>query len=234
VFIETKSAPAIFLSVEASRHSLNRATAVDPVAVHNFLNGAWANSFTSRIDVVEAPGLNGDSDEALMMRFCEGNEAAFDALFARHAAQVRVYLSRLTGNRAAADELTQTTFVSVVRARGRYTQGAMFRPWLYAIATNAARDLHRRRRKEDLVPHAGADQSVEMKVSDTGLEKSVRTALEQLPDSQRAAIVMHRFEGMSFAEIAAAQGTSEGAVKVRAHRGYEKLRELLRDLWSGV
>lgn len=169
-----------------------------------------------------------------MMRFCEGDETAFDTLFSRHAAQVRVYLARLTGNRAAADELTQMAFVSVVKARGRFTHGATFRPWLYAIATNAARDLHRRRRQEDLVPQAGSDQSVEMQVSDRGLEKSVRSALEKLPEAQRAVIVMHRFEGMSFAEIAAAEGTSEGAIKVRAHRGYEKLRDLLRDLWSGV
>lgn len=225
MFIEITSAPAAFFRAELRGL---------PFCLLRAACERIGNRFTSDVDVVEAAALTAESDEDLMMRFCEGDENAFDALFSRHAAQVRVYLCRLTGNRAAADELTQAAFVSVVKARGRFTRGAMFKPWLYAIATNAARDLHRRRRQEDLVPQAGTDQSVEMKVSDRGLERSVRSALEQLPDAQRVAIVMHRFEGMSFAEIAAAQGTSEGAVKVRAHRGYEKLRELLHDLWSGI
>ncbi|HEX4802865.1 MAG TPA: sigma-70 region 4 domain-containing protein, partial [Myxococcaceae bacterium] len=69
--------------------------------------------------------------------------------------------------------------------------------------------------------------------ADPGMERAVHRALEQLPESQRLAIVMHRFQNLSFAEIAQALELSESAVKVRAHRGYEKLRALLRDLWEG-
>ena len=68
--------------------------------------------------------------------------------------------------------------------------------------------------------------------SDAGLEKVVRQALERLPENQREVIVLHRFEGMSMSEIADALGASESAVKVRAHRGYEKLREWLRGVWE--
>lgn len=166
-----------------------------------------------------------------MLRFCDGDAKAFDALFARHAAQVRAYLHRITGNGAAADDLTQATFLSVVKARGRFMRHAAFKPWLYAIATNASRDLRRRRRGEELSAEPAVTETVEPKVRDAGLEKSVRDALVKLPEPQRAAIVMHRFEGMSFAEIALALGVSEGAVKVRAHRGYERLRELLHGVW---
>jgi RNA polymerase sigma-70 factor (ECF subfamily) len=176
--------------------------------------------------------LSADSDEALMTRFVEGDEKSFDALFARHAGAVRAYLFRLTGNGASADELTQATFLSVVKARGRFMKSAAFKPWLYAIATNAARDLYRRRKPEELAPEPPVTETVEPKVHDAGLERQVREALLQLPEAQRSAIVMHRFDGLTFAEIAAAEGVSEGAVKVRAHRGYEKLRELLRGLWS--
>ena len=65
---------------------------------------------------------------------------------------------------------------------------------------------------------------------DAGLERAVQRALAQLPEGQRIPIVMHRFEGMGFAEIAEALGLTESAVKVRAHRGYARLRELLAAL----
>ena len=168
-----------------------------------------------------------------MLRFCDGDAKAFDVLFARHAGAVRGYLHRITGSAASADDLTQAAFLSVVKARGRYVRGSAFKPWLFAIATNAARDLHRRRRGEELSAEPTSTETVEPKVRDAGLEKHVRDALVQLPEAQREAIVMHRFEGMSFGEIAEVLGVNEGAVKVRAHRGYERLRELLRGVWSG-
>ncbi len=167
-----------------------------------------------------------------MLRFCDGDVKAFDVLFTRHAGAVRAYLHRMTGSAASADDLTQAAFLSVVKARGRYMRGAAFRPWLFAIATNAARDLHRRRKGEELAPEPASTETVDPKVRDPGLERHVREALVKLPEPQREAILMHRFEGMSFGEIAETLGVSEGAVKVRAHRGYERLRELLRGVWG--
>ncbi len=167
-----------------------------------------------------------------MELFVQGDEKAFDALFERHAPAVRGYLLRLAGSAAAADDLTQVTFLSLVRARGRFLRGARFKPWLYAIATNAARDS-KRRRTEQLTATGDlpADAGEEMAVRDLGMEKQVHAALAQLPDAQREAILQHRFHGISFAELAAVEGVSESAVKVRAHRGYERLRELLKGLW---
>ncbi|WP_233585315.1 RNA polymerase sigma factor [Corallococcus sp. CA054B] len=179
-------------------------------------------------------GASGDSDEVLMERFCQGDAQAFDALFQRYARPVQGYLARLTGSPATAEDLAQLTFLSLVRARGRYQPGARVRPWLYAIATNAARDHARRhRRPEDLTPEgelpltAVADTP---EPRDAGLERAVQHALAQLPEGQRLPILMHRFEGMGFAEIAEALGLTESAVKVRAHRGYARLRELLAPL----
>ncbi|MDC0713713.1 RNA polymerase sigma factor [Stigmatella sp. ncwal1] len=171
------------------------------------------------------------SDEELMARFCQGDAAAFNALFQRYARPVQGYLTRLTGSRAAAEDLVQVTFLSLVRARGRFLSGARLKPWLYAIATNAARDQQRRNaRPEELTAegelplHAAADTQ---DPRDLGLERTVQRALSLLPEGQRVPIVLHRFEGMSFAEIAEAMGLTETAVKVRAHRGYARLRELL-------
>ena len=76
-----------------------------------------------------------------------------------------------------------------------------------------------------------AGEGEEMAVRDLGMERQVHAALNQLPAQQREAILQHRFHGISFAEIAEQEGVSESAVKVRAHRGYERLRELLKGLW---
>jgi RNA polymerase sigma-70 factor (ECF subfamily) len=174
------------------------------------------------------------TDEELMDAFRDGDGKAFDALFSRYASPVRSYLFRMVGSGAQADDLVQATFLSVVRARGRFLRGSRFKPWLYAIATNAARDA-RRRSKSEAVTDDGdlPDQPAEPSpLKDPGLERQVRLALEQLPAAQREAIVLHRFEGLSFAEIAQVVGLTESAVKVRAHRGYEALRGLLRGVWE--
>jgi len=176
----------------------------------------------------------GDSDEELMARFCQGEAAAFDALFQRYSRPVHGYLTRLTGSAAAADDLVQLTFLSLVRARGRFQPGARLKPWLYAIATNAARDNQRRnKRPEELTAEGELPTAVAAEAPgprDTGLERTVQRALELLPEGQRVPIMLHRFEGMSFAEIAESMGLTESAVKVRAHRGYARLRELLAEL----
>ena len=169
-----------------------------------------------------------------MMRFCDGDPQAFEVLFARHGAPVHRFLARASGNPEAADDLTQATFLSLVKARERFRAGARFKPWLYAIALNAARDWRRRHcellTREGTLPTSIADDSPAP--SDAGLEKAVRAALGKLPANQREAILLHRYEGLSFAEVAEALGASETAVKVRAHRGYERLRVMLRGVWE--
>src|SRR5260370_41868472 len=96
-------------------------------------DGSWAQS--------------NESDEGLMARFCDGDLPAFELLFQRYGQLIRAYLARLVGA-VHADDLAQATFLSVVRARGRFDRKARFKPWLYAIATTAARDYFRRRREE--------------------------------------------------------------------------------------
>lgn len=173
------------------------------------------------------------TDEALMAQFSAGDPKAFDVLFQRHAAPVRRYLARLTGNAASADDLVQATFLSMVKARSRFLPTARFKPWLFAIATNAARDAHRRTRSEMVTDDGALPEGVsEPTVPDPGLDRQVRVALAALPEAQREAVVLHRFEGLSFAEIAEAAGVTESAVKVRAHRGYEALRAALRGVWE--
>ncbi|ATB37237.1 DNA-directed RNA polymerase sigma-70 factor [Cystobacter fuscus] len=168
-----------------------------------------------------------------MARFCQGDARAFDVLFQRYARPIHGYLARMTGQVAAAEDLSQQTFLSLVKARGRFQEGSRVKPWLYAIATNAARDWLRRKRPEELTDEGELPAQVASEhggTRDLGLENAVQRALAQLPEGQRIPIVLHRFEGMGFAEIAESMGLTESAVKVRAHRGYARLRELLSAL----
>ena len=173
------------------------------------------------------------TDETLMERFIAGDSGAFEVLFQRYSQPIHGYLTRMAGSEAQAEDLTQLTFLSVLRSRERFRPGALFRPWLYAIATNAARDQHRRRRPEEPIEQAAGEVEEPLAQVDPFQREAVRQALAKLPENQRTPIVLHRFEGLSFAEIAGVVGATETAVKVRAHRGYEKLRELLAHLETG-
>ena len=173
--------------------------------------------------------MGNETDEALMERFCDGDSAAFEALFARHSGRLQGFLGRMVREAPLAEDLLQTTFLSIIRARGRFEPGTRFVPWLLTIAANAARDaLRRRQHAEALVQQRdGESSSVEPRVGDPGMRKQLEDALQRLPEDQREAVLLNKVEGWTFEEIASLRGISVGAARVRAHRGYEKLRQLL-------
>ena len=176
--------------------------------------------------------MGGLTDEELMERFCDGEESAFETLFARHGGRVQGFLARMVRDGPLAEDLLQTTFLSVIRARGRYEPGTRFAPWLLTIAANAARDALRHRRHVEAYAQerpVGPD-AVQPGVGDPGVRRQLEDALQQLPVEQREAVVLHKVEGWSFEEIATLRGISVGAARLRAHRGYEKLRLLLDGL----
>jgi len=166
-----------------------------------------------------------------MVRFCNGDEAAFGLLYDRFAPELGILLRRFVRDQALAEDLLQTTFLSFVRARGRYVPSSGPRAWLFTIAANAARDALRRRssRREDAVPPEVLNnvEGQSAAQSDPQMAEALDTALQQLPADQRQAVLLHKLHGLSFPEVAAALGTSVGAAKVRAHRGYQRLRVLL-------
>jgi len=174
-----------------------------------------------------APKAGGESDEVLMERLRQGDVRAFDALFERHADAIHRFLTLRLGDAARAEDLTQETFLSVIRARGRYLVGRSFRQWLYAIASNAARHELRTLRREGARLHQLAVSWPVAASSDAVAERAVREALALLTDAQREVIVLHAYAGMTFAEIAEVLACGCVAVRVRAHRGYRRLRELL-------
>lgn len=184
-------------------------------------------------------------EEALMEAYVNGDRAAFDALFTSLSPRLHGFFVRRFGNSAVADDLLQTTFMKVHRARRDYRFGAPLRPWVFTIAARVGLDEMRRRgrRPEDAnetkLDRATNALSMEQEDASQILEradvaKRVQDALDKLPETQRVVIDLHRYQGLTFSEIAERLGTTEGAIKLRAFRVYERLRKELRPLMQAI
>jgi len=174
-----------------------------------------------------------------MQRYQDGDVSAFRELYALVAPRLLGYLIKMAGSRALADDLLQQTFLKVHRSRAAYVRGADPLPWIYAIAHRTFIDEARRRKRAvvqpsgDDVPEVAAgitgdtdDRRDEPRV-DPELARAAIAALAELTPAQREAVVLTKLDGRSVAEAAEIAGTTVGAMKVRAHRGYEMLRKLL-------
>ncbi len=169
-----------------------------------------------------------------MLAFAAGDASAFDALFARWAGPLLRYLARLVGDKAVAEELVQDSFLRMHRARSRYRPEARFSTWLYTIATNAARNELRRpfrRHKHDGeaidTGEIAADGPATDARAGARLEgQAVMDCLGELPQRQREALLLVA-EGLSYAEIADAQGATLSSVKAAVHRARGNLAERL-------
>jgi RNA polymerase sigma-70 factor (ECF subfamily) len=187
----------------------------------------------------DAEALDGPSLEALMERYCQGDRRAFEALFARLAPKVNVLLLRLSRNRDLAEELTQVTFLKVHRARETYVPGSKVFSWVMAIARNVYIDAYRKnrvkRRHEALTDEGVLPEPARLSYTESAgqgelsdeEQRLIQETIDNLPATQREALIMLKVEGMSLKEVAAVTGASVAAVKVRAFRAYEALRGAL-------
>lgn len=171
------------------------------------------------------------SDEELMRAYVDGDDAAFRALFDRYGPIIHGMVKRRLHDDELARELTQQTFFRLHGARNDFRQGSRLRPWLLTIAMNLVREHWRKKKRRK---HVDVDidtreapsaerSSLELKQRRSMLMK----ALDTLPPGQRDVIELHWFQERPYREIAEIVGSSEGAVRVRAHRAYAKLKELL-------
>ena len=181
-----------------------------------------------------------DYDAELMLRVKEGDGASFALLLDKHRSSVVHFLYRMIQNQAIAEELAQEVFLRVYRSRATYEATAKFTTWLFRIAThlalNSLRDGKYERMHERL-DHDSSDLPVRQ-VSDTrpSVEQSmvyqaklaeVRRAIAMLPEKQRAAVLLHKYEEMEYTQIARVLNCSESAVKSLLFRAYETLRARL-------
>ena len=183
----------------------------------------------ARLEVTE-PAPADTTLEALMERYVDGDEAAFDALYQGSSSRLFGYLLRLTRSRERAEDLLQVTYSKVHRARGSYLRGAPVMPWFIAIARRSFLDERRsaKVRKEDLSSDGTLPEpsSVNQDVGDD-VADALERALDSLPENYREAIVLTKVTGLSLAEASEVLGATPTALKLRVHRGYVKLRERL-------
>jgi RNA polymerase sigma-70 factor, ECF subfamily len=169
------------------------------------------------------------TDEELMLAYVRGDRSAFEQLFDRWAPRLRRSFARGGMRPDETRDLVQQTFLQLHRARNDFRVGSMLRPWIFTIALNLKRQyLRRAGRKPEQALDDHAEPSAPATDPDAGfLGQTVRAALAELPEAQREVIVLHWFDGLSFREVAEVVGATQAAVKVRAHRGYAKLRARL-------
>jgi RNA polymerase sigma-70 factor (ECF subfamily) len=184
------------------------------------------------------------SDEELMAAVLAGDQTALALLVRRHHAPLLSYLYRVVGgDHPLAEDLVQETLLRVVRQR-TYQSGRPFRPWLYTIATNLARDhfksaavrqsLQQRDGEEALLHLRDPQVSPEERVLAAEKRDEVRTALAQLREEYRVVILLRFYQGLSLLEIAETLRIPVGTVKSRLSASVHRLRSTLGPVRKGV
>ena len=171
-----------------------------------------------------------ETDLDLAARASKGDRKAFSELVRRHQPTVRGMTRRLSGgHQADADDLSQAAFLKAWSQIGSFA-GGTFRSWVCTIAYREFLQASRKGKANDRIIDAAKVLSLERYQSEKkGAEYDLSTALADLPDEQRIAIVLNISAGLSHAEVAAATGWPLGTVKTHISRGKKVLQERLRD-----
>jgi RNA polymerase sigma-70 factor (ECF subfamily) len=189
------------------------------------------------------------SDVDVMLRVKTGDESAFAYLVQKYRRPMVGFMYRLCHNPSTAEELAQEVFLRVYRSRTSYEPSAKFTTWLYRIATNLAvnhaRDT-RHERAENTVRLDEPDQetgttpdladdalSAEEQILKRERLAAIRNVVNSLPERQRVAVIMHKYQQMDYRQIAGVLKLSESATKSLLFRAYETLREQLKEFVSG-
>lgn len=193
--------------------------------------------------------LRGDldpaSDAAVMLRVAAGDEGGFNFLVEKYHRPMIHFLYRMVHNQAVAEELAQEVFLRVYRARASYRAEARFTTWLYRIATNLAvnhaRDTRHERAAQTVyldAPDEETGTTPDVADNDLTAEErmlreermaAIRAHVMELPERQRTAVLMHKYQGMDYRQIGEVLNLSESATKSLLFRAYQTLRGKLKD-----
>jgi RNA polymerase sigma-70 factor, ECF subfamily len=189
--------------------------------------------------------VEGTSDAQIMLRAKAGDQSAFDYLVQKYRRPIISFMYRMARNTAAAEDLAQEVFLRVYRSRESYEASAKFTTWLYRIATNLAVNHARDTRHERPEVTVSLDEPDEetgstLELPDGALTAeqaivrrerlmAIRSKVEALPEQQKLAVIMHKYQQMDYKEIAEVLKKSESATKSLLFRAYETLREQLKE-----
>jgi len=195
---------------------------------------------TSAYDPVRSVAASAPTDDnALMMRYRNGDTRAFETLYTRHKGALYRYLQRICRNREAVNDLFQETWSKLVTSRARYEPRAQFTTFLFHIAHNCAIDYFRRAERQqmgrtddvdelhDRLPSSDADRP-DSQASEAELQAAFQLALAQLPEEQRNVFVLREETGMSLEEIGQVTGVTMETAKSRLRYALTKLRTALK------
>jgi RNA polymerase sigma-70 factor (ECF subfamily) len=176
------------------------------------------------------------SDEELMELLAGGRSEAFDLLVRRHQSSIRRLAMRYTGSELDAEDIAQEAFLRVWRAARSYKKKALFKTWLYRIVINLCLSLRRKAKAElnpDLDRVVIEAPSVEERLLEREKDALIAMAVRGLPERERIVLILHRFEGLSYQEVARVTGLSLSAVASLLHRAYERLKDRLGKYLKG-
>lgn len=161
-----------------------------------------------------------------MARAQAGDGEAYRLLLDSVASDLRSFFRRRVRDAQEVEDHVQETLMTVHRARHTYDPARPFEPWLYAIARNTLADAFRRDRRR-AERHAADDDLLTIAAAPPSHESGVDAIFDGLPEGQREALEMVKIKGLSIEQAAAQAGVSQGAMRVRIHRGYRALRARL-------
>jgi RNA polymerase sigma-70 factor (ECF subfamily) len=179
-------------------------------------------------------------DIRLMKRVSKGDSAAFEELIERHQALVAGTVARMLGNNSEVDDVAQQVFVRVWKSARRYVPRAKFTTWLLTITRNLVFNELRRRKRHAMIPLQSEAEGQELQVRDEQtsapdasllegeLQNAIESATGELPEMQRLALILRRYEELSYEEIADVLEQSVPAVKSLLFRARTELRQRLK------
>jgi len=196
------------------------------------------------VDIPLPGASDGLTDAEVMLRAKAGDQSAFDYLVHKYRRPMVNFMYRMVRNPAAAEDLAQEVFLRVYRSREGYEASAKFTTWLYRIATNLAvnyvRDT-RHERPENTVnlDEANEETGLTLEIADDSITAeeamvrrermiAIRQRVQALPERQRLAVIMHKYQQMDYRQIAEVLKLSESATKSLLFRAYETLRQQLK------
>ena len=200
-----------------------------------------------RVNTIMGASPAPDLDAQLMVRVRDGDEESFRVLLEKHRNPLVHFLYRMVQEQAVSEELAQEVFLRIYKSRQSYEPTARFTTWMFRIATHLAlnwlRDEKNNRAQERLDDDRGGNlparevtdrqPSIEQRMVYRAKLQEVRDAIGKLPEKQRAAVLMHKYQEMEYSQIANVLECSESAVKSLLFRAYETLRVRLAHMVAG-